>query len=87
MERHEVPGVVMGSLGLGDLFARVGLDRVDKVDEFDGIYLSAKFWDLIQKLTLDEEDGNVVSDCRVSKRSHTEEQEHCLPRSQLPSSV
>jgi len=85
MERHEVPGIVVGSLGLGDLLARVGLDRVDKVDELDGIYLSAKFWDLIQKLTLDEEDGNVVSDCRVSKRSYTEE--HYLPRSQLPSSV
>lgn len=56
----------MGSLGLGDLLARVGLDGMDKVDELDGIYLSAKFWDLLQKLTLDEEDGNVVSDYDVS---------------------
>ena len=41
MERHEVPSVVVGSLGLGDLLARVGLDGMDKVDEFDGICLSA----------------------------------------------
>jgi hypothetical protein len=48
MERHEVPGVVVGSLGLRDFLARVGLDGVDKVDELDGICLSAESWNLIQ---------------------------------------
>jgi len=42
VEGHEVPSVVVGSLGLGDLLARVGLDGVDKVDELNGIYLSAE---------------------------------------------
>ena len=37
VEGHEVPGVVVGSLSLRDLFARIGLNSVDKVDEFDGI--------------------------------------------------
>jgi len=41
MKRHEVPGVVVGGLSLGDLFARIGLDGMDKIDELDGIYLSA----------------------------------------------
>ena len=41
VQRHEVPGVVVGGLSLGDLLARVGLDSMDKVDELDGIYLSA----------------------------------------------
>jgi hypothetical protein len=38
VERHEVPGVVMSGLGLRDLDMRLGLDGVDKVDEFDGIW-------------------------------------------------
>jgi hypothetical protein len=42
VEGHKVPGVIVGSLGLRDLLARVGLDGVDKVDEFDGIYLLAE---------------------------------------------
>jgi hypothetical protein len=66
VERHEVPGIIVGSLGLRDLLARVGLDGVDKVDEFDGIYLLAESWKLIQELTLNEEDGNIVSDYNVS---------------------
>ena len=37
VEGHEVPGVVVSSLGLGDLDVRLGLDGVDKIDEFDGI--------------------------------------------------
>jgi len=64
VEGHEVPGVVVSSLGLGNLLARVGLDGMDEVDELDGIFLSARCSRLTAEraLTLDEEDRNVVSD-------------------------
>ena len=62
VEGHEIPGIVVGSLCLGDLFARVGLHGVDEVDKLDGIYLSAESWNIIRRLTLNEEDGDVVSD-------------------------
>jgi len=71
MERHEVPGVVVGSLSLGDLFARVGLNSVDEVDEFDGICLLAGSLALLRELTLNEENGNVVSDYQVSFSPNT----------------
>jgi hypothetical protein len=37
VKRHEVPGIVVGSLSLGNLVMRLRLDGVDKVDELDGI--------------------------------------------------
>jgi hypothetical protein len=37
VKRHEVPGVVVGSLSLRDLVVRLRLYSVDKVDELDGI--------------------------------------------------
>lgn len=48
VERHKVPGVVVGSLSLGDLPVWLGLDGVNEIDELDGV--------------LNEEDGHVVSD-------------------------
>lgn len=66
MERHEVPGIVVGGLGLGNLLVRFRFDGMDEVDELDGICLSAEYSDLFRVLTLDEEDGNVVSDYQVS---------------------
>lgn len=54
----------MGSLGLGDLDLRIGLDSMDEVDELDGVYLSVQYSTPPRGLTLNEEDGNVVSDCQ-----------------------
>jgi hypothetical protein len=66
MERHEVPSVVVGGLGLRNFLVRLRLDGMDEVDELDSICPSAEAWDLVSVLTLDEEDGNVVSDYKVS---------------------
>lgn len=35
VQRHEVPGVVVSSLGLRNLVVRLGLDSVDEIDELD----------------------------------------------------
>jgi hypothetical protein len=70
VERHEVPSIVVGGLSLRDLDVGFGLDGVDEVDKLDGV--------------LDEEDGDVVSDCLV--RSEQGKEAENLPRSQFPSS-
>jgi hypothetical protein len=55
VEGHEIPGIVVGSLSLRDLDMRFGLDGVNQVDKLDSI--------------LDEEDGDIVSDCGYQQRS------------------
>ena len=52
MQGQEIPCIIMGSLGLGDLVVRLGLQGVDKIREFDGM--------------LNEENRHVVADCLVS---------------------